>query len=802
MTQLVQDLRYAWRILRKAPVFTAVAILTLALGIGANTAIFTLVNAVLLRPLPFPEPDRLVFIWEDTKMFGLKDSVVSLANYADWRAQSRAFQQMGALENRSYRLTGSGEALQVAGSTVTGSLFGTLGVQPALGRLFREDEDQPGTARVVILSDGLWRRRFGGDSNILGKPVSLNDEKFEVVGVMPAGFRFPDNENELWTPIGTVYGRSEWSNRGRHNFMAAARLAPGVTLERANQDIRAIAARLQRQYPGTNAEVGAFVAPMREHFVADSRSMLWILMAAVGFVLLIACANIANLLLARATNRKREIVVRIALGAGRARIVRQLMIENVLLALSGGGCGLLLAFWGTRFLERLVPTGIAALAGLRIDARVFGFTLAASVATGLVFGLLPALQSLRVDLHQVLKQGGDRSATRGRRGLERALVAVEVALAFVLAIGAGLMIQTFARVRGIDPGFRTKNILSVRLANRRFRTPEQRAAFYGDILSRVAALPGVISAGFSNGVPVAFKGWVNGFTIEGQPALGGGRITNANYRVVTADYLQTLGIPLREGRALNARDTADAPPVVLINEATRRKFWPNEDPLGKRLRFSSEGPWIAVVGVLADIRQAGLDTPPKAEVYLPAAQQPAFANWLAVRTEGDPARLAPAVRQAIRTVDPGTPIVDVSTMEEILDRETFQRHVQMVLLSTLAGLAVLLASLGIYGVLAYLVGRRTQEIGIRMALGAAPADVLRAVLGQGLRLSALGIAAGIVAALGVTRVLSKLLFGVTPTDPVTFLSVIVLLLAVASAASYIPARRAMKIDPILALRDE
>jgi putative ABC transport system permease protein len=802
MLALLLDVQYAWRTLRKSPVFAAVAIATLALGIGANTAIFTLVNAVLLRPLPFPEPARLAFVWEETNMFGLRDSVVSLANYADWRAQNHAFQQMGALESGTWRLAGPSEVLQVSGSTVTASLFGTLGVPPAMGRLFREDEDRPGSARVVILSDGLWRRMFGGLPDILGKPILLNDEKYEVVGVMPPGFRFPDSDNDLWTPIGTAYGLGEWSNRGRHNFMVAARLAPGVSLERANLEIRAIAARLQQQYPATNAKVGAFVAPMREHFVADARSPLWVLLAAVGFVLLIGCANIANLLLARATNRKREIAIRIAVGAGRADVLRQLLTESLLLALAGGAFGLLLAFWGTPLLQRLVPSGIAALAAVSVDARVLGFALAISMATGLIFGLAPALQSLQVDLHQTLKQGG-RSATRGRQRLEHSLVIVEVALTFVLAIAAGLMIQTFTRLRGTDPGFRTNDILSVRLAyNKRFRAAEQRAAFYDEVLRRVTALPGVVSAGFSNGVPVAFKGWVDGFTIEGQPALAGERITNANYRVVTPDYLRTLGIPLRAGRTLDTHDTADAPQVVLIDEAMRRKFWPNENPLGKRIRFGSGEPWVTVVGVLADIRQAGLDTPPKAELYLSALQQRTFANWLAVRTQGDPAGMAAAVRHAIRAVDPGTPIVDVSTMEEILDRETFQHKVQMILLTGFAGLAMLLASLGIYGVLAYLVSRRTQEIGIRIAIGAAPSAVVRMVLGQALRLSAIGIVAGLVLALGVTRVFSKLLFGVSPTDPATFASVAVLLLAVASAASYLPTRKAMRIDPIAALRDE
>jgi putative ABC transport system permease protein len=801
MSRLLRDLRYACRSLRKTPVFTIVATLTLALGIGANAAIFTLVNAVLLRPLPFPEQHRLVFVWEETTMFGMRDSVVSLANYADWRAQNHSFQQMGALETRTFRINGAGEPLQVIGSTVTSSVFGTLGVRPAMGRLFRESEDRPDAAAVVILSDGLHRRLFGGDPGVIGRSILLNDAKHEIVGVMPARFRFPSNDDDLWTPMGDTYGASEWSNRGRHNFIVVARLAPGVTLEHANQDVRAIAARLEQQYPQNNRNLGAFVAPMRDHFVGDTRSMLWILLGAVGFVLLIACANIANLLLARAANRKREVAIRIAIGAGRGGIMRQLMAENVALALAGGACGLVLAVFGVQLLEKMVPNGISGLSALCVDGTVLAFTLVISILTAVIFGMTPALQSLKLDLHQVLKQGGERGATRGR-GLERALVMTEVALAFVLAIGAGLLIQTFAKVRAIDPGFRTQNILTLRVANRKFQNDGQRAAFYDEVLQRVTAIPGVISAGFSNGVPVALKAWVNGFVVEGPTILRADRFSNSNYRVVTADYLQTLGVPLRQGRMLEARDTVDSRPVAVVNEAFQRKFWGNDTAVGRRFRFDSTLSWITIVGVIGDIRQAGLETAARPEMYLPAVQQPLFANWLAIRTTGDPMRATVAVRQAIRAVDPDMAVANVSTMERILDRETFQRRVQMILLATFAGLALLLASLGIYGVLAYLVTGRTQEIGLRMALGAAPGDVLRAVVGQGLGLSAAGIAVGILAALGVTRVLSQVLFGVSPTDPLTYVSVAALLLAVAAAASYVPARRAMKIDPILALRDE
>ncbi len=799
MHKLIADFRYTLRTMRKSPLFAGIAVLTLALGVGANTAIFTLVNAVLLRPLPFPDPGRLVFIWEETTMFGLKDSVVALGNFTEWRARSHSFQQMGALEQRFSALTGIGDALQVDSSVVTAGLFQTLGVRPEMGRLFREDEDRPGTANVVILSDGLWHRATGGDPNIIGKSLTLDDQKFEVVGVMPPGFQFPYRNNDLWLPVGTAYGPEEFTNRGRHNWMVAARLAPGVSLERANQEIRAIAAQLERQYPGTNRNVGAFAAPMRDHFVGETRSTLWILLAAVGFVLLIGCANIANLLLARAAGRRREIAIRTAVGAGRWGLVRQLLTESLVLSLAGGLAGLVAALWGIRFLEKLVPGGIAAVTTLRVDGPVLGFTLGVSLLTGLIFGLAPALQSSSLDVHQVLKQGGGgRNATAGRT-VERVLVVVEVALAFVLAIGAGLLIQTFARVRGVDPGFPTRNLLVARLvgSSHRYHTVEKLNGVYTELLRSVSALPGVKSAGFSNGVPIAFKGWVNGFEIEGRPGMA-----NSNFRVVTPGFLETLGVRLLDGRLIQPFDTGGPPTHAVVNRAFERQFFPNERALGKRFRFDTESGWIQIAGVISDTRQMGLDAPAKAEMYLSAAQVPAPASYLLMRTTRDPSRLAGAVRQAIRSTAPDIAVAEVLTMDEILDREVSQRKMQMTLLTLFAGVALLLASLGIYGVLAYLVSRRTQEIGIRMALGAGPAEVLRAVLGEGLALSAAGVAVGFAAALALVRLLDKLLFGVSDTDPATFAAVAVLLVAVAAMASWLPARRAMRVDPILALREE
>ena len=802
MTRLLQDLRYACRTLRKSPVFAAVAILTLALGIGANSAIFTLINAALLRPLPFPHPERLALVWEETAMFGLKDSPVALGNYADWRAQNRSFEAMGALERGSVRLTGAGEAQQIQCSGVTASVLETLGVKPALGRPFSAGEDLPGAAKTAILSDGLWRRAFGADPAVVGRTIELEDEHFVVAGVMPAGFRFPDSEIEVWLPTGMMYGPKEFVNRGRHNWMVVARLKPGVTMAQANQDIRGIAARAEREFPGTNAKVGAFVAPLRDHFVADQRTMLAALAGAVGFVLLIACANIANLLLSRASHRRREVAIRTAVGAGRWQIARQLLTENLLLSVAGGICGLVLALGGVRFLQKVLPGGISAMSAVNIDLRVLAFTLGVSLLTGVIFGLAPAFQTLRVDLHQTLKQGGGRQGTRGAsHTVENWLVISEVALAFVLTVGAALMIQAFTRLRAIDPGFRTKDILTLKtpMGSRQYREPARRAAYYDQVVDRLKALPGVVSAGFTLGPPLAFKGWVNGFQVEGRPA---DTLSNANFRVVTPEYVETIGIPLRSGRYLSRHDTPDAPPVMLVNESMARRFWPGESALGKRIRFREGTPWVPVVGIVGDIKQAGLDVAPKPEMYLSVAQDNRAISWLVVRTARDPKGVAAAVRGAIRSVDPGMPVTDLRTMEQVLDREVFERRTYMLLISIFAAMALLLASLGIYGVLAYLVAQRTQEIGIRMALGARPADVLRNVAGKGVALSAAGIAIGAAGAFALTRLLEKLLFGIKATDPTTFAGTAAILLAVASLASYIPARRAMRVDPILALREE
>jgi putative ABC transport system permease protein len=811
MHNLLRDFRYAARLLRKSPGFAAIAILMLALAIGANTAIFSLISTAFLRPLPFPNPGRLVAVWEDTPMFGVKYSPPAMGNYTEWKASNQVFDNMGALEFRMFALSGQGEPEVVHGSVVTASLFQTLGVEPKLGRLFLPEEDYPGPAKTVILGYGLWRRRYSANPAVIGTETMVNSEKYTVVGVMPEGFRFPGMD-EMWAPVGTDFSRSEFTNRGRHNLMVVARLKPGVTVARATENLRVISGRLARAYPETNTNVSAFATLLREHAAGPVRNLYTILLAAVGFVLLIACANLANLLLARAAGRQREIAVRAALGAGRRRIARQLLAESVLLSALGAALGVLLAMWSTHFLVRLIPGEIAAMNALRIDRLALAFTVGLTLVTTLAFGAAPVAQALRVDLNEALKQGGARAGSSGRAAAMRnALVVCEVALSLVLLAAAGLMIQSFSRLRGVDPGFPPQNLLTMLVMPSpvRYKEPAQRVAFYREVLRRIDALPGVVSAGFSIGIPVAFKGWYNGVKVEGAAERAGGEIPTVNYRVVTSDYLQTLRVPLRCGRYLEERDGPHAPRVAVINETMARKFWPGPGgarfALGKRLKqgdWSPAAPWYTVVGVVGDIKSNGLDAPPRPEMYVSYLQQDNVAWGLVIRTATAPERLAAPIRRAIHAVDPEQPILEPMTMEQVLDREVSHRKLQSTLLGTFSALALLMASLGMYGVLSHTVARRTREIGIRLALGARPGAVLRRVIVQGLELTAAGVAIGVVAALALTRALSSLLYGVSARDPWTIGGTALLMLAISVLASALPARRAMRVDPIVALREE
>jgi putative ABC transport system permease protein len=801
------DLRFGFRQLLSKPGFAAIATLSLALGIGANTAIFSLVDAVLLRPLPFHDPDRLVMVWEDAAKIGFPRNTPAPANYADWKAQNRVFEDMAAITWRSFNLTDEGEPEKVEAQAVTANFFPLLGVKPEQGRVFTGEEDQPGRNNVAVISYGLWQRRFGGDPALIGKEILLDGQKYAVAGVTPPGFQFLSKEVSLWVPA--AFSPQELANRGSHYLTVVARMKPGVAIQDARADVAAITQRINRDNPvsWSGFELGSVVISLREQLAGDVRLALIVLLVAVGLVLLIACANIANLQLARGAARFREIAVRTALGAGRGRVVRQLLTESVSLAVAGGFAGLLFAWSSFSFLKQIIPDNMALNAGVRIDARIFGFTLLLSLLTGIVFGLAPALQAAKVDLNEALKQGGGRAGIGvvGRR-LRGALVVVEIALALVLLVGAGLLIRAFLRLRALDIGVNPENVLTLRTALPRNRYGElpKRAAFYQQALDRVRALPGVVSAGYTTAVPLTWKGGTNSFRVEGREPKPG---QDAQNRQITTGYMEAMGIKLRQGRFFDDHDDAQAQPVAIINETMARQFWPGEDALGKRFKIGpgdSQRPWVTIVGVIGDVKEMGLEAPAKAEMFFPYQQLPDM-RWnmprdLAVRTTGDPMSVAAAARQAIWSVDRNQPVSNVRTMNEILSEEVARRRIGMTLLAAFAALALALASLGVYGVLSYSVAQRTREIGVRMALGAGRKDVLRMVLADGMRLAAAGVAIGLGAAFALTRLMAGLLFGISATDPATFVSIALLLAFVAFVACWVPARRATKVDPMIALR--
>jgi len=805
MNNLIQDIRYGLRGLWRQPGFSLIAVLSLALGIGANTAMFSLVNAVLLKPLQFADPDRLVVLWEEDPSIGAVHDDVAVANYVDWKTQNKVFDDMAALSFRSFNITGDGEPEKVMAYGATANFFPLLGATPALGRNFLSEEDQPGGAKVAILSYDLWQRRYGADQGILGKNILLNGQKHTVIGVMPADFRYLYAFTALWVPA--AFTPEELTKRDSQNLNVVARLKPGATAEQAQADIGNITRRIVKDNPNTvSAGLQAGVVPLAEQVTGTSRRPLIMLLVAVGFVLMIACANIANLLLSRATGRRQEIAVRAAVGASRGRIVRQLLTESVMLAALGGGLGLVVATFSFEFLKKLIPAGLFA-SNLRIDLRVLGFALIVSLITGIVFGLLPALQASRVDLNEALKQGGGRQGLGVSNGrLRGALVITEVALALVLLVGAGLLIQTLSHLRGQFSILQPEKLLTVRtVLQGKYQDPAKRWAFYDDVLARTRSLPGVVSAAYTTSVPLQWKGGANGFLLEG-PQPPPNVATNAIHRQVSADYLQTVGIALREGRYLENRDDQNSQPVVIVNETMARKYWPGQSAVGKRIKFAEDGQWITIVGVVADVREMGLDVPVKAEMYLPFRQVPGFNGYkprdLVIRTTGDPLALAAGVRREVHAVDADQPVSNVATMDQVLDTETQSRSVGMILLVAFAALAFLLAVMGIYAVLAYFVTQRRAEIGVRLALGATPRSILALVLKKGMSLALIGVAVGLVAAFSLTRLMASLLFGVSPADPATFGMIALLITSVALLACYIPARRATKVDPLVALRYE
>ena len=801
------DLRYAVRMQRKNPGFTIVAVIALALGIGANTAIFSVVNTVLLRPLPYKDPERLVMVWEEATKAGYPQDTPTAANFVDWRDQNQVFEGMAAMTDTSFNLTGSGDPERLEGRRVSTSLFPLLGVEPQIGRVFTAAEDQPGSERVVVLSYGLWQRRFGGDAGIVGKTLTLNGAGYTVVGVMPARFQFPTADDEVWVPI--AFTQEEATNRGRHYLQVVARIKPGVTLAQAQADMSTIATRLQQQYPESNTDLGAVITPLHEHLVGDIKPALLILLGAVGLVLLIACANVANLLLARAAVRQKEIAVRVALGARRQRLIRQFLTESVFLSTLGGLVGLVIAYAGLLILKAFIPENISQARAISIDYKVLGFTLLVSVATGLIFGLAPAIQSVRFNQIETLKEGGRDAATGGSgKRLRGLLVMAEVAISLVLLIGAGLLINSFLRLRNVDPGFNPENLLTMKivLPDLKYEEKAQRSAFYSELIQRLQSIAGVKSAAVTTNLPLYQQGNSISVTIEGRPEPPPGQELIVVTRMISPGYFDTMSIPLSKGRQLTDQDTDNSPNVVVISETMARRFWPGEDAVGKRIaigRIRSPEDWIQVIGVVKDVRQFELNADPKPQMYLTYRQYGFFdARDLVVKTDVDPASMASTVRKAVWEIDKDQPVSNIRTMETILADSIARQRFSMLLLAIFASVALVLAAVGIYGVMSYSVAQRTHEIGIRMALGAQTSAVLKLAVGYGMKLVVAGIAIGLIAAFALTRVMSTLLFGVTATDLTTFTLISLLLVAVAAIASYIPARRATKVSPIIALRYE
>jgi putative ABC transport system permease protein len=797
--EMFQDLRYGMRMLLKHRGFTAVAALTLMLGIGANTAIFSVVNAVLLRPLPFPEPERIVWLRESHPPSNLPQFSVTFPTFLDWRSQNRVFAQMAAYREDGFNLQAGDEPKRVNGARVTVDFFATLGVRPEVGRAFSPQEDAPGGERVVILSHAMWRQSFGGDPQLVGRQIKVDGQAHTVVGIMPPGFRFPGDDVELWLP----YALDPKIGRGSHFLRVLGRLKPGATLEQARSELETIAVRLEQAYPDTNKGWRVFMQPLHEAISGQMQTPLQVLFGAVLFVLLIGCANVANLLLSRNAARERELAVRAALGAGRGRIVRQLLMESLVLALLGGAGALLLAAWGVKLLTTLGPRNIPRLKEASLDLPVLGFTLAVALMAGLIFGLAPAWQRSRLNINAALKDGA-RMAGAGARRLRQSLVVVEIAFALLLLIGAGLMLKSLARLQQVAPGFNAQGGLTmdINLALAKYTRREQRAAFLQQVLERLKTLPGVEFAGATHRLPLRGNSAI-GFQIEGRPPEPS-QSKSVNWRSISPDYFRAMGAPLFAGRTFTEEEGWQKMSAVIINQALQRRYWPDENPLGKRIKIGGapDSPWITIVGVAADVKESGLNADTEAGLYLPYVLAPHQAMTLVLRTGPEPLSLAAAAGAAIRQVDSEQAVSNISTLEQLLSETVAQPRFNTGLLALFALLALLLAAVGIYGVMAYAVSSRTQEIGLRMALGAQARDVLKLVVGQGMRLVAFGLALGLLAALGLTRWLKTLLFGVEATDPLTYAVIAALLAAVALLACYIPARRAMKVDPLVALRHE
>lgn len=806
MEAALRDFRYAIRVLRRNRGFTLAAVITLALGIGANTAIFTVVNAVLLRPLPFAGPDRLAVVWLDNQRENIQRDVTSFPAFTDWRTRSRTFEEMAAFSGARFNLTsGEGEPEEVRGARVTGSFFDVLGIAALHGRTFRPEELEPGNERVVVLSYGLWARRFGGDPGLVGGDIRLSGEPYVVVGVMPPGFRHPEGV-DFWLPLAPTAGMAnQMQSRGSLWLSVVGRLRPDATFAQAQQEMDAVAAQLREEYPANRGH-GVLIEPLHETVTGPIRPALLVLFGAVAFVLLIACANVANLLLARGAARRREVSVRLAVGAGRAQLARQMLSESLVLSLLGGLLGLSFAAFAVRGLAAASPPGIPRLEDLGVDRLVVGFTFLVSVMTGLVFGLAPAFQATRTSLSTVLRDEERGSAARLGR-IRPALIAAEVALALVLLTGAGLMVRTFVALNDVDPGFVTEGVLSLRVAppTARYPEPEQVRAFYEGVLDRLGAVPGVQAAGGITTLLLPRLPGMAGIMVEGAPARGpDDPVVAVVYDAITRDFFEVTGMRLLEGRPPRESDVVGAPPVAVVNEAFVRQFMSEREPVGRRFAFGAadnDSDWITVIGVVADARRAGPTEPVRPEAFIPHGQFAARAMTLLVRTDRDPTTIVPAVREALRSIDKEVPLAEVTTVEAQLREAQAARRFLTQLLLLFAGLAATLAAVGIYGVMAYLVSGRARELGIRMAVGADRGDVVRLVLRDAIVQILPGIGLGIAGAVALTRLLRGQLFGVSPTDPLSLALGATLLGAVALLASWLPARRAARSDPLAALRE-
>jgi putative ABC transport system permease protein len=814
METLLNDIRYGIRSLLKRPSFTAVAVVTLALGIGANTAIFSVVNGVLLRPLPFVSPDRLVMLWGVDKQGPSEKVPVSHPNFVDWRSRNQVFEQLAGFASGEMTLTGRGDPLRLRGALVTANLFPLLGVTPQRGRTFLPEEDQPGT-HVVILSHGFWQRRFGSDPNVLQQTLTLDGQAFAVVGVMPPGFAFPlkNEPAEFWisAALNSEGPAPLATQRGNLSLNVVGRLRPGVTPAQAQAEMETIVGNLAREYPDTNEGLGVRTVPLHEELVGDVRRGLLILFGAVVCVLLIACANVANLLLAQATGRHKEIAIRAAVGASRGRIIRQLLVESLLLALCGGALGLLLAGRGTELLVALLPEGLPPLAAIGVDQRVLAFTILFSLVAGVAFGLAPAWQASRTDLTAALKEGGHGAGVGLRHmRVREALVVAEIAIALILLTGAGLLINSFLRLQQVKPGFDPHNVLTFNLSlpTTRYPQPHQVSSFYQQLVAHLEALPGVTAAGVVSPLPLSGRNASVGFSIEGVAHAASNPFPFvSNFRRVDPGYFKTMGIQIRNGRGFIAPDNLNSTPVAIVNETFARQFFPAQNPVGKRITpgymMDDRGPLTReIVGVVADVKHVRLSDAPLPELYVSQAQLPLESVTVVARTSGDPNGLISAARNEVQALDRDLPLSDVKTLNEYLGASVARPRFNMLLLGLFAAVALILTAVGLYGVMAFTVTQRTHEIGIRLALGAQKTNVLGLMVRSGVTLALVGVAIGLAGSFALTRLLTTLLFGVTPTDPMTFATVSLGLILVALLACYVPARRATKVDPLVALRYE